>query len=58
MSEYDNPNELPLEDAHYEVISNPGNSARMIHTPTMQVHLLNTGMFRNLKRKRRSNLGC
>ena len=26
MSEYDNPNELPQEDAHYEVISNPGNS--------------------------------
>lgn len=26
MSEYDNPNELPQEDAHYEVISNPGDS--------------------------------
>ena len=24
MSEYENPNELPQEDAHYEVISNPG----------------------------------
>ena len=24
MSEYENPNELPKEDAHYEVISNPG----------------------------------
>ena len=24
MSEYDNPNELPQEDVHYEVISNPG----------------------------------
>ncbi len=25
MNEYENPNELPREDAHYEVISNPGN---------------------------------
>ena len=24
MNEYENPNELPQEDAHYEVISNPG----------------------------------
>ena len=24
MNEYENPNELPKEDAHYEVISNPG----------------------------------
>ena len=26
MNEYENPNELPQEDARYEVISNPGNS--------------------------------
>ena len=26
MNEYENPNELPQEDAHYEVISNPGNT--------------------------------
>jgi len=24
MNEYENPNELPQEDAHYEVISTPG----------------------------------
>ena len=49
MNEYENPNELPQEDAHYEVISTPGKLNQgdpYTYYASIPNTLLNTDMFR------------